>query len=103
MLPIKVFLFMTYLTVACSAALPKVVCFYANWAQFRRGLGRFLPGDIDPTLCTHITYAHLKIDLATHELVQRQKNDHILLAGLNELKKINPSLKVIISVGKNSK
>ena len=78
----------------------KVICFFANWAQYRRGAGRFLPGYIEPSLCTHITYAHLMVDLETHRLVQRQRNDHILLAGINALKKSNPALKVIISVGK---
>ena len=90
----------------CNATAPspadpaKVICFFANWAQYRRGLGRFHPGDIEPSLCTHITYAHLMVDLETHRLVQRQGNDHILLAGINALKRTNPALKVIISVGK---
>ena len=78
----------------------KTICFYANWAQYRKNEGKFLPEDIDPTLCTHITYAHLKVDLDTHELVQRQQNDHLLLARIVALKQINPELKVIISVGK---
>ena len=87
-------------TTPTSTAPKKAICFFANWAQYRRGAGRFLPGHIEPHLCTHITYAHLMVDLVTHRLVQRQKNDHILLAGINALKKINPALKVIISVGK---
>ena len=92
------FLMLAYFNV-CEANSPKVICFYANWAQFRPGIGRFLPQSIDPKLCTHVTYAHLKIDLSSHRLAQRQKNDHILLAQINDLKKINPLLKVIISVG----
>ena len=76
------------------------ICFYANWAQYRKDEGRFMPADIDVSLCSHITYAHLKIDLETHKLVQRQKNDHSLLADLVAWKKVKPSLKIIISVGK---
>ncbi|XP_066933742.1 chitinase-3-like protein 1 [Clytia hemisphaerica] len=77
----------------------KTICFYANWAQYRKNEGRFLPENIDPSLCTHITYAHLKVDLNTHALVQRQPNDDLLLAQIVALKEVNPELKVIISVG----
>ena len=38
-----------------------VICFYTSWAQYRDGDGRIQAKDIDPRLCTHITYAHLKV------------------------------------------
>jgi len=94
------FFILTSFATSSMIATKSSVCFYANWAQFRKGNARFLPKDIDVNLCSHITYAHLKINLVTHRLVQRQKNDHLLLDDLVSLKKIKPSLKIIISVGK---
>lgn len=34
----------------------KVVCYFTNWAWYRQGNGKYLPGDIDPDLCSHIVY-----------------------------------------------
>jgi len=35
----------------------KVVCYYTNWSQYRQKIGKFLPENIDPHLCTHIIFA----------------------------------------------
>lgn len=40
----------------------KVVCYFTNWAWYRQGDGKYLPEDIDPTLCTHINYGFAVLD-----------------------------------------
>lgn len=40
----------------------KVVCYFTNWAWYRQGDGKYLPSDIDPTLCTHINYGFAVLD-----------------------------------------
>uniref|UniRef100_A0A1A9WKD4 chitinase n=1 Tax=Glossina brevipalpis TaxID=37001 RepID=A0A1A9WKD4_9MUSC len=50
----------------------KIVCYFTNWAWYRRGLGRYTPDDIDTNLCTHIVYGFAVLDysdlvLRTHD------------------------------------
>ncbi|CAF3004940.1 unnamed protein product [Rotaria sp. Silwood2] len=45
---------------------PLIICYYTNWSQYRHGLARFYPENVDINLCTHIIYAFAKLD-----------NDHI--------------------------
>ena len=40
----------------------KVVCYFTNWAWYRQGDGKYLPQDIDATLCTHINYGFAVLD-----------------------------------------
>lgn len=40
----------------------KVVCYYTNWAFYRQGAGKYMPEDIDYTLCTHINYGFAVLD-----------------------------------------
>ncbi|EFA10488.1 chitinase 10 isoform X1 [Tribolium castaneum] len=40
----------------------KIVCYFTNWAWYRKGLGKYLPEDIDPDLCTHIVYGFAVLD-----------------------------------------
>ena len=76
------------------------VCFFTNWSQYRKGNASLHATAIDVNLCTHITFAHLMVDLHSHQLVNRQKNDAKQLSELVALKTRKPSLKIIISVGK---
>lgn len=40
----------------------KVVCYFTNWAWYRQSGGKYLPGDIDPDLCTHVIYGFAVLD-----------------------------------------
>ncbi|XP_043267881.1 probable chitinase 10 [Venturia canescens] len=40
----------------------KVVCYFTNWAWYRKGIGRYVPENIDHTLCTHIVYGFAVLD-----------------------------------------
>lgn len=40
----------------------KIVCYFTNWAWYRRGIGKYVPEDIDPDLCTHIVYGFAVLD-----------------------------------------
>jgi len=40
----------------------KVVCYFTNWAWYRQGNGKYLPSDIDASLCTHIVYGFAVLD-----------------------------------------
>ena len=39
----------------------RMVCYYENWSQYREGVQKMMPSDIDPSLCTHVLYAFAKI------------------------------------------
>lgn len=58
-----VYWIMQYLLLYWFAGLAtyKRVCYYTNWSQYRLGEGKFLPSDIDPTLCTHLIFAFGKL------------------------------------------
>ena len=58
-----VYWIMQYLLLYWFAGLAtyKRVCYYTNWSQYRHGEGKFLPSDIDPTLCTHLIFAFGKL------------------------------------------
>jgi len=82
----------------------KLVCYYTNWSQYRPGLGKFVPENIDPRYCTHIHYAFAKIN-ASNQLAPFEWNDETTpwMVGMydkvNNWKKQYKDLKVILSVG----
>uniref|UniRef100_A0A2I3GW43 Chitotriosidase-1 n=2 Tax=Nomascus leucogenys TaxID=61853 RepID=A0A2I3GW43_NOMLE len=67
----------------CAA---KLVCYFTNWAQYRQGEARFLPKDVDPSLCTHLIYAFA--GMTNHQLSTIEWNDETLYQEFNGLKKM---------------
>jgi chitinase len=50
----------------------KVVCYFTNWAWYRKGDGKYTPDSIDENLCTHIVYGFAVLNsesltLKTHD------------------------------------
>ncbi|XP_029975601.1 acidic mammalian chitinase-like [Salarias fasciatus] len=76
----------------------KLVCSFTNWSQYRPGIGRYLPSDIDPHLCTHLVYA-FSIISPSNELATYEWNDEQLYRSFNALKHRNPHLKTLLAVG----
>ncbi|KAL2747341.1 putative chitinase 10 [Vespula maculifrons] len=81
----------------------KVVCYYTNWSQYRTKVGKFMPEDIQPDLCTHVVFAFgwlKKNKLTSFESNDETKDGKIgLYERIVNLKKANPSLKILLAVG----
>uniref|UniRef100_UPI00398EAE44 acidic mammalian chitinase-like n=1 Tax=Pristiophorus japonicus TaxID=55135 RepID=UPI00398EAE44 len=75
----------------------KLVCYFTNWAH-KRGDCKFLPEDINPKLCTHLVFAFAAIG-NNHQIVAQQKDDDDLYVSFNNLKKRNPNLQTLLSIG----
>ncbi|XP_052092422.1 putative leucine-rich repeat-containing protein DDB_G0290503 [Mytilus californianus] len=79
------------------------VCYYTNWSQYRKGIARFVPEDIDVKLCTHLIYAFAKLD--GYKLAAVEWNDDTtpwskgMYERFNNMKLSNPSLKTLLAVG----
>ncbi|XP_013866364.1 acidic mammalian chitinase [Austrofundulus limnaeus] len=80
------------------ASSTKLVCYFTNWSQYRVGLGKYLPDNVDPHLCTHLIYAFSQIS-PSNELKTLEWNDEVLYQSINGLKNRNPQLKTVLSVG----
>ena len=91
------------ITLKTITAQRMLVCYYTNWAQYRPGNSKFTPENLDPHLCTHIIYAFAKLDKG--QLAAFEWNDENTewskgnYQKVLDLKKINPSLKVLLAVG----
>lgn len=40
----------------------KLVCYFTNWAWYRKGLAKYTPDNIDVNLCTHVVYGFAILD-----------------------------------------
>ncbi|KAM4570582.1 acidic mammalian chitinase-like [Fundulus diaphanus] len=76
----------------------KLVCYFTNWSQYRPGLGKYTPENVDPNICTHLIYA-FSIISPSNELSTSQWNDEALYRSFNALKNKNPQLKTLLAVG----
>ncbi|KAH9502953.1 hypothetical protein Btru_072452 [Bulinus truncatus] len=80
----------------------QIFCYYSSFAQTRKGIGKFLPENINPHLCTHVIYAFVDITSDGRGLRPFNKNDlgkNGLYARTLALKKSNPALKILLAVG----
>ncbi|XP_036358938.1 chitinase-3-like protein 1 isoform X1 [Octopus sinensis] len=85
------------LAVHCTEAEVRRWCYYTNWSQYRTGLAKFVPEDIDANLCTHISYAFAA--LKNGKLATFEWNDNDMYNRVNSLKTSHPNLKTLLSVG----
>ncbi|XP_001372881.2 acidic mammalian chitinase isoform X1 [Monodelphis domestica] len=74
-----------------------LTCYFTNWAQYRPGLGRFKPENIDPCLCTHLIYAFA--GMSNNEITTIEWNDVTLYKSFNGLKNKNSELKTLLAIG----
>ncbi|GAB1600628.1 chitinase-like protein 3 [Argonauta hians] len=81
----------------------KIFCYYTSFAQTRPGIGRFVPENINPYLCTHIIFAFVDLSSDGRDLVPVNNNDIHPRTGLYArvlaLKQKNPHLKILLAVG----
>lgn len=83
-----------------------VVCYVAEWANRRRGLGKFTVDDIVPTLCTHLVYAFAALNIARNSIESMSPNYDLednngtgAYKKMTSLKQTYPHLKVLLAMG----
>ncbi|XP_056588210.1 acidic mammalian chitinase-like [Triplophysa dalaica] len=76
----------------------ELICYFTNWSQYRPDVGKYLPSNVDPHLCTHLIYGFSIIN-QENQLSTSEWNDDTLYISFNGLKQINPSLKTLLAVG----
>ncbi|NXI50583.1 CHIA chitinase, partial [Chloroceryle aenea] len=72
-------------------------CYFTNWAQYRPGLGKYTPDNIDPYLCDHLIYAFA--GMSNNEITTYEWNDETLYKSFNGLKNRNDKLKTLLAIG----
>ncbi|PNF17848.1 hypothetical protein B7P43_G02228 [Cryptotermes secundus] len=83
-----------------------VVCYVAEWAHLRLGLGKFTIDDIVPTLCTHLVYAFAVLNINRNSIESmlpdydlKDNNGAGAYSKMTSLKQTYPHLKVLLSMG----
>ena len=80
-----------------------MICYFSNWAGLRSGDGKFLPENVDASLCSHVVYAFAKLDEASLSLAPsgpRSDLDEKFYQRLVEVvRRTNPSARVLLSLG----
>lgn len=84
-----------------------VGCYFTNWAQHRVQEAKFLPRNIDSSLCTHAYFAFANIDLDVLSITSFEANDFMadgvdkpnLYEEFNKIKKKNRKVKTLLSLG----
>lgn len=79
------------------------MCYYTNWSQYRLKIGKFVPEDITPDLCTHIIFAFgwlKKGKISSFESNDETKDGKTgLYERIDVLKKANPKLQTLLAIG----
>ena len=80
-----------------------VICYFANWAEQRNGDGKFVPENLDATLCSHVFYAFASLDTSTLEIspsAPRMDIDNKFYERVQEVARgQNRDVKVFIAMG----
>merc|ERR1712227_196912 len=93
----RVFIALLLLVAVVAVSSTRRVCYYTNWAQYRKGAAKFTPENVDPKLCSHIIWSFATMegnDLKTYEW-----NDEAEYKKMMAHKSTSPGLKVMIAVG----
>ncbi|XP_077883122.1 acidic mammalian chitinase-like [Ictidomys tridecemlineatus] len=75
----------------------QLTCYFTSWAQYRQVLGKFMPDNIDPCLCTHLIYAFA--GMKDNQITTIEWNDVTLYQAFNGLKNQNSQLKTLLAIG----
>ncbi|XP_060087395.1 acidic mammalian chitinase-like [Heteronotia binoei] len=76
----------------------KLVCYFTNWSQYRPEPAKYFPSNIDPNLCTHLTYAFATMN--QNKIAPYEWNDEDrLFPEFQALKKSNSNLVTLLAIG----